>query len=1332
MTIAIGKGAGMNRSSVGSGVIARLLGLSLLALAVLLALYAQSASAIGGGQIGTSFGTPGVGNGQFFNPAMFGADPVDGTLYTGDYNGVVETKTSNFRIQQLSPSGEFKASAEIVRYQEEAKKIRGLQGIAVDHGLGRVYVVESCRVSTTTSGSQACKESGGQFGALKVLVYSTTPEGTTLKALAPIALPSGAQEIYEVRAIAVDPSNNDIVLLAQDFAKHKIVQRISSAGVLGARYTDTAEQLKPAPTTAYANSLAVSPSGVSYTVTGSAAPGTTNTKVWQLPASLASLEEVPGVAAAAAKENWPLGHYGAVEANFGGPQLAISADGSTLYWKEIWENSTEKEPGDFNIRAYSLSKGETVGIWGGGSTKCKTQTQSAALAATSGGNLAVFDFGAVTAKTTDVPAYGLKISTFGPSGSGCAEPVAKFTVNGKPMNEEPTGIKPGDTVSFNASSSELLGGFRKQLVWKFGDGTEQVVGEPSEGVEAPATVSHVYTSAAKVTPKLEVKLSLPRFGNPVPVERTFTVGTITGFKLKVKKGGTGSGLVTSSPAGINCGTTCEAEFESGKEVTLTATADPGSQFSGWSGAGCSGTDTCKVTMTAAQEVTANFALEQHLLKVTKSGSGGGTVTSSPAGINCGVTCEAAFNHGTEVTLTAVADGSSEFKGWSGAGCSGTGTCKVTMTAAKEVNAEFAPVAVPKFTLKVKRAGTGTGTVTSSPAGITCGATCEAEFESGKAVTLSATPGPNTKPVAWSGCDEIVGANECKVTMTAAKEVIATFALEQHQLKVTKSGPGGGVVTSSPAGISCGTTCAANFDHGTEVTLTATADGSSEFKGWSGAGCSGTGTCKVTMTAAKEVNAEFATATKFTLKVTKTGIGSGPVTSSPVGIDCRSICQASFTAGTSVTLSAVLNEGTKELVWSGCDEIVGANECKVTLTSNREVTPFFNGISCTGGNITGAGSSLQGLAHTAVWKPAFEGSVCNEGTFPTVSYEPVGSGKGMAEWNYDGAKGSINTGLSFIGTDDAPSKTQIEAIKSKAGGAQLAVVPVTQTAIAIVANLPEGCELEGITNTSLVAVMEGRVSNWSKVEGTEGTCNSAITRVVRKDASGTTYQFKNYLFKLYNKGLFCTTGATEGKATWQDLEAFETPNVSWPESCPAKALSTVVRPAANGGGELVKKVNATDGSIGYAALPDAVNDKDANTVILSLQNNGQKKGGEANFADPNSGTVANCGGMTYQVPSPIGARRDVDWSGVFGAKPAIGGESYPLCALTYALAFHGYQAAGFTQAQETTVRDYLYGYVVQPTGQEDINSNYYAALPTAAQPAYDVLGAARNAAASISW
>ncbi len=82
------------------------------------------------------------------------------------------------------------------------------------------------------------------------------------------------------------------------------------------------------------------------------------------------------------------------------------------------------------------------------------------------------------------------------------------------------------------------------------------------------------------------------------------------------------------------------------------------------------------------------------LTVSTAGSGNGTVTSSPGGINCGGTCSASFNNGTGITLTAAAAGGSSFTGWSGGGCSGTGTCNLTLNADAAVTATFAALAPP--------------------------------------------------------------------------------------------------------------------------------------------------------------------------------------------------------------------------------------------------------------------------------------------------------------------------------------------------------------------------------------------------------------------------------------------------------------------------------------------------------------------------------------------------------------------------------------------------------------------------------------------------------------
>jgi hypothetical protein len=81
--------------------------------------------------------------------------------------------------------------------------------------------------------------------------------------------------------------------------------------------------------------------------------------------------------------------------------------------------------------------------------------------------------------------------------------------------------------------------------------------------------------------------------------------------------------------------------------------------------------------------------DKHTLTAVKAGTGGGSVTSSPEGINCGADCREDYDNGTVVTLTATPGPGSTFTGWSGAGCSGTGTCAVTLTSDQTATANFA-------------------------------------------------------------------------------------------------------------------------------------------------------------------------------------------------------------------------------------------------------------------------------------------------------------------------------------------------------------------------------------------------------------------------------------------------------------------------------------------------------------------------------------------------------------------------------------------------------------------------------------------------------------------
>jgi hypothetical protein len=84
---------------------------------------------------------------------------------------------------------------------------------------------------------------------------------------------------------------------------------------------------------------------------------------------------------------------------------------------------------------------------------------------------------------------------------------------------------------------------------------------------------------------------------PVVAALTFTVSVA----------GDGKGTVTSSPSGINCGSTCTASYAPNTPVTLSAVAASGSNFAGWSGGACTGLGACNVTVSAATSVSATFA-----------------------------------------------------------------------------------------------------------------------------------------------------------------------------------------------------------------------------------------------------------------------------------------------------------------------------------------------------------------------------------------------------------------------------------------------------------------------------------------------------------------------------------------------------------------------------------------------------------------------------------------------------------------------------------------------------------------------------------------------------
>ena len=375
--------------------------------------------------------------------------------------------------------------------------------------------------------------------------------------------------------------------------------------------------------------------------------------------------------------------------------------------------------------------------------------------------------------------------------------------------------------------------------------------------------------------------------------------------------------------------------------TIAFTVTPNSSYSIASVTGCggslSGNTYTTGTITADCAVTATFAINVYSMSVIKNGTGSGTVTSAPVGIDCGADCTESYNYNTSVTLTAVPAPGSYFAGWSTSyGCSVTGaTITCTLTASRSVSATFNLWPV----LTVTKAGTGSGTVTSAPVGIDCGADCTESYDYNTSVTLTAVPATGSYFAGWSyssGCS--AGSTTDICPMTSSRSITATFTLNTYALTVSKAGTASGTVTSNPIGINCGTDCAEFYDYNKVITLTAVPAVGSYFAGWSGAGCTGRGSCTVTIDDAKTVTAAF-TLVPIALTVSKTGTGSGTVTSSPVGIDCGTDCTESYDYNTSVTLTATPNTGSTFTGWSGggCS---GTGTCAVMMDASKTITATF--------------------------------------------------------------------------------------------------------------------------------------------------------------------------------------------------------------------------------------------------------------------------------------------------------------------------------------------------------------------------------------------------------
>ncbi len=419
-------------------------------------------------------------------------------------------------------------------------------------------------------------------------------------------------------------------------------------------------------------------------------------------------------------------------------------------------------------------------------------------------------------------------------------------------------------LATSASAVPELALHGKVVVGKGGDGEGRVTSDPG-GIDCGDNCSFSFVSnddpknykPVTLTASASPGSAFEGFGScgdetctidPIEPGKTYEVNVTfvrvrpSQFPLAVTV--SGSGKVTSSPAGIACAPTCSASFPTDSTVTLTASPTPGWSFTGWTGA-CTGTGPCSVTMADPRTVTATFAPPDTVYAVAVA-AGGGTVTSDVPGIVCGEACVASFGAGVPVTLTASGPVT-----WGGA-CTGSGACVVPVTRARSVTAAIGGVQPTQTPLAVSV--TGKGSIVSS-IGISCGTACGALVPVGSRTTLQAVPAAGWILAGWSGSCRRVAAS-CVVLARGAASVVASFVEAGTQFPVAVTKVGQGTVRSRPTGIDCGRTCSRSFPAGSTMTIEATPKKKWTFVRWDGA-CKGKKpVCTLGLDGAKSVSATF--------------------------------------------------------------------------------------------------------------------------------------------------------------------------------------------------------------------------------------------------------------------------------------------------------------------------------------------------------------------------------------------------------------------------------------------------------------------------------------------
>jgi hypothetical protein len=510
----------------------------------------------------------------------------------------------------------------------------------------------------------------------------------------------------------------------------------------------------------------------------------------------------------------------------------------------------------------------------------------------------------------------------------------------------------------------------------------------------------------------------------------------------------------------------QATYTHGTSVTLTATPAEGYRFASWTGC-VSPTATCSITMDSAKTVSATFELiPPQTYTVTYNGNTntGGTVPASQTKTE-NVNLTLASNSGN-LTKTGYT-----FAGWN-TNTSGTGTnYAVGSTYTANASATmYAKWTQNTYAINISPIPTN-GTIAKSPN--------QATYTHGTSVTLTATPAEGYRFASWTGC--VSPTATCSITMDSAKTVSATFELIPPQTyTVTYNGntnTGGTVPASQTKTENVNLTLASNSGNLTKTGYT--------FAGWN-TNTSGTGT-NYAVGSTYTANASATMYAKWTQNTYAINISPIPTN----GTIAKSPNQATYTHGTSVTLTATPAEGYRFASWTGC--VSPTATCSITMDSAKTVSATFelippqtytvtyNGNTNTGGTVPASQTKTENVNLTLA---------SNSGNLTKTGYT-------FAGWNTNTSGTGTNYAVGSTYTANA-SATMYAKWTQNTYAINISPIPTNGT----IAKSPNQATYTHGTSVTLTATpAEGyRFASWTGCVSPTATCS--ITMDSAKTVSAT--------------------------------------------------------------------------------------------------------------------------------------------------------------------------------------------------------------------------------------